>query len=720
MESKTDMTTEITVVSNFNLYYEVDELSLSFSECAHRRMKISRMNREKQSNLMDIIEEYRDESEGKTACRYVGSIGFIKVNRVNKDAALVFLCHRTLIESIRLCLFQVMEMAQMPFYGLNRLYCCMSENTTSKLMIPALQSANFCHCESKQNDGHTILTYVVTFGGFPNINFNTNQVYNQKIVSGPSQDIPNQLNHCSSPLQIPHRNFPDPAWHVYTPLSTDRKYYCPVVSPEYSSIPASPATPTSIYSLSTIHSSQPHKDSDLSRSLSFQTADQAGISRQSSHKSQLEGSLNVAAHRFQPFELHSKPTVVDTPCSSRCGSPPLSTDTVSNKEKYDKSCVFWLKGVCAYGSSCHYKHSISPNEQPSPLVSDSKLKINTSDKSLNAPNEVDRPIVLLDLVNNATSHWLGLLRYLPFFLQSTYVASPAPVDLSCSSPVKEVDTPSIRSIPSSRSLVDDLDDKSMEDFTATQFSKVMVDRLLKYRERCRHHSSLPAIASLQDLLLIIGMKSEGLPSLLQLNEEVLRDYSLSHSAWPNSHPQALRPPPFAPSLSQLTTPPWFAGNIMYYSPTRRSMPSNPQLYSPFPAGMPFNMPPMSPYYRHVSPVTLYSSPYSPYYSSNSVGNSGSRSMSYPMMTAPFMQPAAGYSSPPQESIGKVAGGGRRPLSSKPIRSGSEEERNPIQSSPDSVARSPADCMGSGQQAKLTRDIEGSIRGSCKSSATLHT
>lgn len=202
------------------------------------------------------------------------------------------------------------------------------------------------------------------------------------------------------------------------------------------------------------------------------------------------------------------------------------------------------------------------------------------------------------------------------------------------------------------------------------------------------------------------MKPEGLSSLLQLNESVLRDYCLS-LATPS--PPPLQP---APSLSsQLSTPPWITNNVMYYSPVRRTGPSSAQFvsYPPFSAGgMPFNMAPMSPYYRQVSPMTLYN----PYTSSSS------RSTSYPVLAAPFMQQQpAGYSSP-QGSIGggrtgKVAV--RRPLnisnnnnnySFNRSRSvfclGEEEQGGKIsaQSSPNSVARSPADCASAGQAWQL--------------------
>jgi len=176
--------------------------------------------------------------------------------------------------------------------------------------------------------------------------------------------------------------------------------------------------------------------------------------------------------------------------------------------------------------------------------------------------------------------------------------------------------------------------------------------------------------------------------LLQLNQGVLRDFSLSGHT---PDPQGL---PVAPSLSQVATPPWFAGNVMYYSPTRRNGP-NPQLYSPFPRSMPFIMPPLSPYYN--KPVALYSNHYSPFYNdNNSGGGNGSHGLSYP-----------GVYCSSQESEAVVG------TSSKSVsrsRLGGEEEKIPLQSSPDSIARSPADYVTCGKLSSARSVNNSSVRG----------
>lgn len=126
--------TDLKVVSNILNCYSKATLS-NVEQCERFRIKIGRMNNENQSCFLDVISEADNE--------LIGCCGFIKVNRILREAHFVFVFYRKEIERIFEATRRILKWAPNTKYGLNYLLCNVAGNYVNQEVISMLQALSF-------------------------------------------------------------------------------------------------------------------------------------------------------------------------------------------------------------------------------------------------------------------------------------------------------------------------------------------------------------------------------------------------------------------------------------------------------------------------------------------------------------------------------------------------------------------------------------------------
>ena len=393
---------EIHALSNFSLNYDLHLLS-NFRECSKRRQIMSRMHRERQSYILDIVEDYVDKISGERAYIFKGTVGLIKVNRVNKDASFVYLIDRSLLNDLSYCFQQVVDFAKRQGYNLNRIYCRVIADTAGEMIIPILTSTSFYKMdESVEND-----LLIISFACEVSSHSSSFQVFNAK--------------HDRSAFRVnsfsPHSRHgaQNTAWQLTPSASAamttvnGAKYFYPIVSPMASPEGIYPFNfnPTKANStgLSSIDTERP----PCHPKYAYNVVDTDSIdSKSRSTHSDCSNQDFFESDLSRPSIDASIYNIPATPPASPISSVSWERDiNINDYNKYNKCCIFWLKGVCMYGSNCHYRHSVTPDVE--------RLYIDTGESGT-VSEQVEEAMIpdglsgsyglFLDFVNNANSNWV--------------------------------------------------------------------------------------------------------------------------------------------------------------------------------------------------------------------------------------------------------------------------------------------------------------------------
>eukprot|EP01037_Dinobryon_pediforme_P019083 gene19083-19441_t len=164
----------------------------------------------------------------------------------------------------------------------------------------------------------------------------------------------------------------------------------------------------------------------------------------------------------------------------------LQQDQINKKKnnscKYDKCCIFWLKGVCMYGPNCFYRHSTTELEasQPAGLRSPTVTKEEAKYDSVN--RAADPIVTLLDMINNANTNWLRGLRFQECLL-------------------KDRSDQSLPDSPSGNSSRENSDGLRPE-----HFSSVMIEAITRHRGAFRERGAAGCpFASIEECLEVVGL-----------------------------------------------------------------------------------------------------------------------------------------------------------------------------------------------------------------------
>ena len=393
-------------LSNFSLHYDIHILS-NFRECSKRRQIMSRMHHERQSYMLDIIEDYVDTNSGERVYIFKGTLGLIKVNRVNKEASLIYLIDRSLLDDLSYCFQHVVNFAKRQGYSLNRINCRVIVDTAGEMVIPILTSSSFYKTDEAIENDVLITSFACEVSSISPANPSPFQLHN------PMQDRSAVRVDSFSP--VPRYAAPNADWQL-TPSATaamttvnGAKYFYPIVSPVMASEGTYPLN-FNVDSMSQSGLSSIETGSSFSHPkyayniVETDSIDSKSYSTKSdySNPDYSERDLNRPSIDPSIYNIPSTPPV--SPVSS------VGWDREANineSNKYNKCCIFWLKGVCMYGHNCHYRHSVTPDVQ---------LSIDTGESTA-ARNQFEEPAIpdgiseayslFLDFVNNANSNWVS-------------------------------------------------------------------------------------------------------------------------------------------------------------------------------------------------------------------------------------------------------------------------------------------------------------------------
>lgn len=127
---------------NYNSPTLLDDLN----KCEKFRARTSRMNSEGQSCLLDLIDTEQNQ--------LAGCCGFIRVNRIDKEAQLVVIFYEQYFEYIEESITYILKIIRTAKYNLNVLSCNMSGKFVTAGMIRILRGLNFKDITEEQRDGH--------------------------------------------------------------------------------------------------------------------------------------------------------------------------------------------------------------------------------------------------------------------------------------------------------------------------------------------------------------------------------------------------------------------------------------------------------------------------------------------------------------------------------------------------------------------------------------
>lgn len=135
------------VETNLLNYYEATLLD-DLNKCEKFRSRTSRMNLEGQSCVLDLIDMQQNQ--------LAGCCGFIKVNRIEKEAQLVFIFYEQYFEFMEEAIMYILKIIRAQKYNLNHLVCDMSgmqENAETmqvlrRLGFVEIKEPNDCKAEN--------------------------------------------------------------------------------------------------------------------------------------------------------------------------------------------------------------------------------------------------------------------------------------------------------------------------------------------------------------------------------------------------------------------------------------------------------------------------------------------------------------------------------------------------------------------------------------------
>lgn len=123
------------VETNLLNYYESTLLD-DLNKCEKFRARTSRMNLEGQSCVLDLIDMQQNQ--------LAGCCGFIKVNRIEKEAQLVLIFYEQYFEYMEEAITYILKIIRAPKYNLNHLLCNLSGNQVSVDTVQMLHRLGFC------------------------------------------------------------------------------------------------------------------------------------------------------------------------------------------------------------------------------------------------------------------------------------------------------------------------------------------------------------------------------------------------------------------------------------------------------------------------------------------------------------------------------------------------------------------------------------------------
>ena len=389
-------------LSNIQLHYDAKLLISSSRECSIRRKKISRMQKERQNYVFDILSESID--MGRLCYIFRGTFGFIKVNRITNEASVLYLMDPCILESFASCITSIVNAAKLPDFRLNKLICNFVDDRYEQVLKATLYACSFYEIGRFTAEDHTIISFAGDIANSPSAFSKSNRFDKAKNTTFFNSPV-------NTPSQSPHE-------------SSGGGYFYPIVSP---SAPASFYCQNEANYSNKVTSSQ---DKSLYYRIPFSNSMDDDSTSGSHDKSRLpEGTVDLASRvsledvQPEPYRPSIEPSIYygaphtplqpESPVSSLGWDQEgrLQQDQINKKKnnscKYDKCCIFWLKGVCMYGPNCFYRHSTTELEasQPAGLRSPTVTKEEAKYDSVN--RAADPIVTLLDMINNANTNWVS-------------------------------------------------------------------------------------------------------------------------------------------------------------------------------------------------------------------------------------------------------------------------------------------------------------------------
>ena len=125
------------VVSNLLSHYE-EERFQGDSKCAWFRSKTSMMNKENQCCFLDIL----NPKDGSTP-ELIACCGFIKVNLINNNAQLVFICYQEHLENMFSAMHRILAWASSSRYRVATIFCDLAKSRTSPELMSLFSAQGF-------------------------------------------------------------------------------------------------------------------------------------------------------------------------------------------------------------------------------------------------------------------------------------------------------------------------------------------------------------------------------------------------------------------------------------------------------------------------------------------------------------------------------------------------------------------------------------------------
>lgn len=400
---------QIGILSNIEVYYDLITLASSLTECNHRRRMMSQMNRERQNNMLDMFELLSDivDTVGNRESNqmyYVGTVGLIKINRINREAAILFIFNRDNLKDFQQCLIELLQMAKSSF-GLDRIHCTVIDDNSANLVTPILRSVNFCQCEVQEVEDKMLMTFgieivrppyelPIRYHASPEIRLGVDSYYPQQSLERSSEDV--------WQVQDTSRGKFDSSYKTLLQSATAGFTY--------------PSMESSVRSV-TFNTNQ---DKELQKdSIDTASGPSAGFDFDSvtdTSKSSYLDPLYPHPLQISPnesFSLGSNSQRFHQPESPSVSSTISSIGNQDRDTKYDKICIFWLKGVCMYGSCCRYRH----HDRDSAVTAGSEketLQISVGEEKIPdqaLPRDISTRYAqayraLLEMVNIADAQWV--------------------------------------------------------------------------------------------------------------------------------------------------------------------------------------------------------------------------------------------------------------------------------------------------------------------------